>query len=354
MALSYTISAQEYRLLDLIASKEENPRAPDVYMSLYPSTFDSRIPQMTLADIDNFQTSRIRTTGASACGRYQFIRSTLRELVNNARLPNNLVFNRVMQDYLALILLQGAQLRSWQAGTLSWSGRGYTTNDPDAAFQVYLARVWAAIPVPGAMRGSERNVVRGESYYAGDGLNSSGINADVMYRELRSLRLQGPRETFTLDLESSSRSHPITGDTAWSQAQIAAGGGQTYYGGSSREGRNTYTGSPVADSLPVVDNPYEYDQIHLLDNRYDFRTGKKVRDLLYNGVQPAAANAFADNNGRPPGVDIGDDPEGVQEVAGNTRPDGTGTDLVEITLPNGNRQSVPASSAAAIASQRRN
>jgi hypothetical protein len=315
MALSYTISAQEYRLLDLIASKEENPRAPDVYMSLYPSTFEPRLPQMTLSQVDQFQTSRIRTAGASACGRYQFIRSTLRRLVNSAGLPSNLVFNRVMQDYLALTLLQGVQLRSWQAGTLSWNGRGYTTNDPDAAFQVYLARVWAAIPVPAAMQGSNRSVVRGESFYAGDGLNSAGINADTMYRELRSLRLQGPRETFTLDLESGSRSHPITGDTAWSQAQIAAGGGQTYYGGSSREVRNTFTGGPIADGLPPVDNPYEWDEIHLLDNRYDFRTGKKVRDLIYNGIQPVAANAYNDNNGRPPGVDVGDDPEGVQDIA---------------------------------------
>ena len=317
MALSYTISAQEYRLLDLIASKEENPRAPDVYMSLYPSTFDPRIPQMTLSQVDQFQTSRIRTTGASACGRYQFIQSTLRELVNNTRLPRNLAFNRVMQDYLALTLLQGASLRRWQVGTLTWSGRGYTTNDPDAAFQVYLARVWAAIPVPAAMQGNTRNVVRGESYYAGDGLNGAGINADTMYRELRSLRLQGPRETFTLDLESGSRAHPITGDTAWSQAQIAAGGGQTYYGGSSREVRNTFTGSPIANGLPSVNNPYEPDQIDLLDNRYDFRTGKKVRDLIYNGTQSVAANAYNDNNGRPSGVDVGDDPEGVDDIAGS-------------------------------------
>jgi hypothetical protein len=315
MALTYTISAQEYRLLDLIASKEENPRAPDVYMSLYPNTFDPRLPQMTLRDVDNFQTSRIRTVGFSAAGRYQFIQPTFRRLVSSAGLPRNLVFNRVMQDYLALMLLQGAQLRRWQAGTLSWSDRGYTTNDPDAAFQVYLARVWAAIPVPAAMQGRNRDVVRGESYFAGDNLNSAGINADVMYRELRSLRLQGPRETFTLDLESDSRSHPITGDTAWSQAQIAAGGGQTYYGGSSREVRNTFTGGPIADGLPPVDNPYEWDEIHLLDNRYDFRTGKKVRDLIYNGIQPVAANAYNDNNGRPPGVDVGDDPEGVQDIA---------------------------------------
>lgn len=334
MSLSYTISAQEYRLLDLIASKEENPRAPDVYMSLWPSTFDLRLPNMTLAGVDEFQQSRIRSVGGSAAGRYQFIRRTLSSMIQRLRLPENLVFNNVMQDYLGLQLLLGRQLREWQSGSIS-----------DAQFQLNLAKEWAAIPVPFATQGSKRRVAKGESYYAGDGLNSAGINADVMYRELRSLRLQGPRETVTLDLETSSRSHPITGDTAWSQAQIAAGGGQTYYGGSSRANRNTYTGGPVADSLPPVDNPYEWDEIHLLDTRYDFRSGKQVRDLLYNGYQPAAAGAYQDNNGRPPAVDIGDDPTGVENIAaaaasnvvGNTRADGSGADLIEVNTPSGLR-----------------
>jgi hypothetical protein len=315
MTLSYTISTQEYRLLDLIASKEENPRAPDVYMSLWPSNFERELPRMTLSQVDEFQTSRIRTRGGSAAGRYQFIRDTLRGLVKECRLPRNLIFNNVMQDFLALQLLLGCELRRWQSGTLTWNGRGYNTSDPDAAFQVRLARTWAAIPVPASMDGQKRRINRGESYYAGDGLNSAGINADVMYRELRSLRLRGPVETFTLDLATGSRAHPITGDTAWSQAQVAAGGGQTYYGGSSRDIRTTYTGGPVADGLPSVENPYEWDQMHLLDTRYDFRSGKKVRDLLYNGYQPAAAGAFQDNNGRHPPVDIGDDPTGVAEVA---------------------------------------
>jgi hypothetical protein len=315
MTLSYTISAQEYRLLDFIASKEANPRAPDVYMSLYPSTFDTRLTSFTLSQVDEFQASRIRSVGFSACGRYQFIRKTLTGLVNNLGLPKNLVFNRVMQDYLGLQLLLGCKMRTWQTGTLSWSGSGYATNDPDAAFQIYLARTWAAIPVPAPMQGANRAVAKGESFHAGDNINSSGFNSDVVYRELRSLRLQGPKELYTLDLESGSRSHPITGDTAWSQAQIAAGGGQTYYGGSPNAERNTYTGGPISDGLPPVENPYSWDQIHLLDNRYDFRSGRKVRDLLYNGYQPVAASAYTNNNGRPPSVDVGENPEDAASIA---------------------------------------
>jgi hypothetical protein len=303
MSLSYTISIQEYRLLDLVASKEENPRAPDVYMSLWPSNFDPRLPTMTLAQVDQFQTSRIRSAGGSAAGRYQIVQKTLRNLVKTLKIPKNLIFNNVMQDYLGLQLLLGRKLRDWQRESIS-----------NVQFQLNLSKEWAAIPVPFDTQGQTKRVSRGESYYAGDGLNSAGLNADVMYRALRALRVNGPVETFTLDLETGSRSHPITGDTAWSQAQIAAGGGQTYYGGSSRESQNTFTGGPIATGLPPADSPYQWDQIHLLDNRYDFRSGKKVRDLLYNGYQPAAAMAHQDNNGRPPAVDIGDDPAGLEDI----------------------------------------
>lgn len=315
MSLSYTITAQEYRLLDLVASKEENPRAPDVYMSLWPSTHDTRIPQMTLAQIDQFQTSRLRTQRSSAIGRYQFIRSTLRTLVQRTGVPRNLLFNNVLQDYLALQLLIGRQLRRWQSGTLTWNADGAQSNDPDKAFMAHLSREWAAMPVPfdlpsisrGRGRGS-RSVRRGQSYYAGDGLNAAGLNPDAVYNEIKSLRLRGPGQTFTLDLATGSRSHPITGVTPMAQAQIAAGGGQSPTGGSSRIQRATYTGGPVATGLPTAGNPYEWDTMDLLDNRYDFRTGKKVKDLLYNGVNPVAADAFQPNNGRPPVPDIGDDP----------------------------------------------
>jgi hypothetical protein len=333
MSLTYTITQQEYQLLDLVAEKEEVKHAPDVYMSMNPNTFDTQIPTLTLAQLEEFQTNRIRTAGASASGRYQFIKATLfgtstsPGLVQRLRLPRNLVFNAVLQDYLALILLQGASLRRWQANQLTWDDFGAKTNDSDAAFQIRLSRIWAAIPVPmnipaipvrdrnGNITGT-RKVFTGDSFYEGDDAgNSSGMAADVMYRQLKALRINGPIQTFEIDLETSSRSHPITGVTALSQAQIAAGGGQTYHGQSANVPRNTYTGGPVADSLPPVDNPYEYDKIDLLDNRYDFRTGKKVRDLLYNGIRPVAASAFADNNGRSPVPDVGDDPEGVEDIA---------------------------------------
>lgn len=316
MSQKYTISTQEYKLLDIIASKEENPKAPDVYMSLYPSTHDERLPRMTLAQVDQFQQARIQTTSSSAAGRYQFIRRTLSSLVSRFGLDRNLIFNNVMQDFLALKLLEGRRLRDWQKGTLTWNSRGANSNDPDAAFQAHLSQEWAAIPVPFNMQGHKRRVAKGESYYAGDGLNSAGMNADTLYRELRALRLQGPGETVTLDLATDSRSHPLGGVTDLGKAQVAASGGQTYHGGSSRVPRNTFTSAPIADRLPTSSDPYTWDIMDLMDNRYDFRTGKKVRDMIYNGTNSVAAGAFTNNNARPPVPDIGDSEDGLSGIIG--------------------------------------
>lgn len=350
MTLNYTITDQEYRLLALVADKEEVKRAPDVYMSLYPNTWHVPYPTMTLRQVNQFMTSRLAAgIRSTASGRYQFMQYTLfggrprgaggtnlnfrrsfdpwtnasrfiPGMVQRLNLPPTLIFNRVLQDYLALQLLIRRELRRWQSGSLTWNGRGASTNNPDKAFMVRLAQEWAALPVPFSMRGASRQISAGQSYYAGDGLNRSGWNHDTFYRQLYSLRtgdlrVGGTGRSYTIDLTTGSAPHPVTGYTPVAQAQIAAAGGQPVIGASPTEPRPAFTGAPVAEGLPPADNPYEWDTIHLLDNRYDFRTGKKVRDLLYNGLAPVAAGAFQPNNGRPPVPDLGDDPEGVADIA---------------------------------------
>ena len=66
--------------------------------------------------------------------------------------------------------------------------------------------------------------------------------------------------------------------------------------------------------MPAVGDPYAYKLINALDNRYDFRTGEKVRDLLINGVNPVANSGTLPNNGRPPVADIGGQPLTEQQL----------------------------------------
>ena len=93
---------------------------------------------------------------SSAAGAYQIIRKTLEGL----GLPGTRRFDSRCQDEAALVLLDRRGWAKCEAGSMS---------PEDFADQ--LAREWASLPVQKAQKGASRQVTRGQSYYAGDGLN---------------------------------------------------------------------------------------------------------------------------------------------------------------------------------------
>jgi hypothetical protein len=296
--MTIQISDQEKKLLDLVA-KGEAVQGADPYSSLWPSTVDLMIPQYTLAQIDQYQTDRISAGfDSSAIGRYQFIRGTLREVVGQSGLAGTTRFSPDVQDYLIIVRLKKLRkLDSWKSGQLS-----------DKDFQLELAREFASVPVPYDTQGNTMFVRKGQSYYSGDGLNSSGHNADVFSYNLADIRNGGPGNLSTVDIENGSAAYQPTGTSPKTQAEIAAGGGQRVSGGSTAF-------QPLPNSsLPAVGDPYVYKLINALDNRYDFRTGEKVRDLLINGVNPVANSGTLPNNGRPPLGDVGGQPLTVEQL----------------------------------------
>ena len=48
-------------------------------------------------------------------------------------------------------------------------------------FMIGLAKEWASFPVPSRMKGAHRTVERGQSYYAGDGMNKALVAPDVVW-----------------------------------------------------------------------------------------------------------------------------------------------------------------------------
>jgi len=107
---------------------------------------------------------------SSAAGAYQIIRKTLVSL----NLPGARVFDAACQDECALRLMD---LRGWakcEAGSMT----------PEA-FGDQLAREWASMPVHTAQKGQKRWVRRGESYYAGDGLNAAHAGPDEVMTAVR-------------------------------------------------------------------------------------------------------------------------------------------------------------------------
>lgn len=297
MTTQIQLTDQDRKLLDFI-SKGEAARGGDPYASVFPSKIIPEILQMSLEQIFEFQRNRTasRTRGglgleSSACGRYQFIRSTLQEVVEKSGISIATRYNAQCQDFLILKRLEiSRQLNEWKSGSIS-----------DAAFCLNLAREFASIPVPITTQGATRTVNPGESFYAGVGSNRAvgHANVDVILQELADIRGGGAGTTVTLDIEQGSGPFPAGGQSVYTQTERSATGGQSLWGASptARSAPNT--------RLPGVSDPYVYRPIDPLDNRYDFRTGEIVRDLLHNGINPTDASVFMFGNGLSPINDLG-------------------------------------------------
>lgn len=98
----------------------------------------------------------------SAAGKYQIIRPTLVGLIAKLGIPGSTKFSPDVQDRLGFQLLTN---RGWQA----FVSRQITVG----AYALQLSREWASIPVLTTTQGRHRQVTRGQSYYAGDGVNKA-------------------------------------------------------------------------------------------------------------------------------------------------------------------------------------
>ncbi len=125
----------------------------------YPSSYDvpfnygrfarqtKPLTQMTLREIDELQTRILNhpenTLNASPVGRYQIVRSTLRDLKNSLRLNDNMIFDQNLQDRLGMARLEQAGLKDYVDRKIS-----------EQAFQRKLAGGWASVadPVTGRVR----------------------------------------------------------------------------------------------------------------------------------------------------------------------------------------------------------
>lgn len=146
------VSEPVARLLSLIARAEAGSRQYDAVQH------GARIPpprpptDMTLADIARWTSA---TPGQPhAIGRYQFIPPTLRRVAAHLGLGPETRFSPAVQDALALVLLEEAGLRGFEAGRID-----------RRQFLHGLARIWAGLPLPD-----------GRSYYEGHAGNSAAMS----------------------------------------------------------------------------------------------------------------------------------------------------------------------------------
>jgi len=146
-------------LLQLIGHAE----APAGYGTLYGNNQDNfarSLITMTLSEVINTGPLWRKLYRSPACGRYQFMTPTLLRLRDRLGLHGTELFDSSLQDRLGYELLRIRGYERYVAGELS-----------KVEFGLALAKEWASLPVLQDCPGAHRVVRRGETYYAGDGLN---------------------------------------------------------------------------------------------------------------------------------------------------------------------------------------
>jgi muramidase (phage lysozyme) len=137
--------------------------------SLRPST---PISKMTARGVQSWQVHVVKQgSRSSAAGRYQFIRATLGELIDQGHVSADRLFDATAQDNAAIALLNRRGWQRYLSGAIT-----------DVEFAENLAKEWASFPV---MTGPKK----GRSYYAGDGLNAASAKPKEVLAAVRASKV---------------------------------------------------------------------------------------------------------------------------------------------------------------------
>lgn len=130
---------------------------------------DKPLTEMTLAEVDQYQTNLGRAPGNAGgntpVGKYQFNQGTLTWIAGELGLPSDQIFDAQTQDMMADWLLNFYGLDDYQAGRI--------TGDE---FQMNLVPIWASIPHPAS----------------GQALQNTGISTEGFQRLLEPLLPPSP------------------------------------------------------------------------------------------------------------------------------------------------------------------
>ena len=187
-----TIPPPAYEILTLIRVTETGRADATAYDTIYSGTTKTHLSKpitaMTVDELQSHQPGFTKSFGSSASGAYQFMLATLRDLETKLGLSGSEIFNPELQDRLGYELLKRRGFQPWLDGK--------TTTD---TLMVGLAKEWASFPVPSRMKGAHRTVERGQTYYAGDGLNKALIGPDVVW-----LACEAARGVTAIDAEAGA------------------------------------------------------------------------------------------------------------------------------------------------------
>ena len=159
-------------LLDFIRKTEvgrDDRASYDVIYANKQSKLPKPLTSMNIGEIVDAQRAWSKNHGSSAAGGYQFMRATLQDLSKELGLSGSQKLDPDLQDRLAYHLLKLRGYQAFGAGQISRT-----------EFGKRLAQEWASFPVLAATKGQKRQVKRGQSYYAGDGLNKALVKPETV------------------------------------------------------------------------------------------------------------------------------------------------------------------------------
>lgn len=176
------------KLLDFIAKPESNGDWNAVWGGIKKKD-RPRMPlvKMTIKQVLDWQDSIDSRYNSEAAGRYQIMEDTLRPLYRQAGFAERALFNKTNQNKLALQLLKRRGWDEFQTGEMTLE-----------AFALSLAKEWASLPVVRDTKRGSKAIRKGQSYYAGDGLNMSHVKVDDFVAVLESCLI--PDTPFVPDL----------------------------------------------------------------------------------------------------------------------------------------------------------
>jgi len=159
--------------------KIEAPKGYDTIYGNNQHRLKYKITELTLTQLRKAQPLFTKYFGSSASGHYQIMANTLDapktlgDLIGEMRLTGDELFDPNMQDRMGLHLLRRRGYDKWMRGEIT-----------DVHFARNLAMEWASFPVLAPTKGSHRQLKRGQSYYAGDGVNKALVKPEAIEKLL--------------------------------------------------------------------------------------------------------------------------------------------------------------------------
>lgn len=170
------------------AANNYNPTTGSTEFSVMDSYFSESkgkpLDQLTVAEIREIQSGGYGSREVFAVGAYQLVPDTFNETIEALGIPDDAVFNRELQDRLAVEYLSADKrpdLRDYLRGE-----EGVTRDEALMAF----AKEWASVPIPYDITRKGQLIRRGESYYKPEGNTADAHTAEEAEELLENLRNQ--------------------------------------------------------------------------------------------------------------------------------------------------------------------